>query len=120
MIGKRIGTLFMAGCCWMVSGCATPAPEPLSEPVATAREADGRTATGGKPFHGLIQYRAKDAKVAITNPEFVAAGDALIAAGTKVIGVFLGGEARAYPLFILSNHQIVNDQVGGVPVSASW
>lgn len=120
MIGKRTAILLMTGCCWMTSGCATPAPGPLSEPVATASDAKGRTATGGEPYHGLIQYRAKDAKVAITNPEFVVAKDAMIAGGTKVIGVFLGGEARAYPLFILSNHQIVNDKVGGVPVSASW
>ena len=120
MTGKRTGTLVITGCCWIAGGCATPAPGPLPEPVATACDAEARTATGGKPYHGLIQYRAKDAKVAITNPEFVAAEDALIAAGTKVIGVFLGGEARAYPLFILNNHQIVNDQVGGVPVSASW
>jgi len=37
-----------------------------------------------------------------------------------VIGVFLEGEARAYPVLILNNHQIVNDSVGGIPISASW
>ena len=50
----------------------------------------------------------------------MSAEDAVIAPGTKVIGVFVGGEARAYPLYILSNHQIVNDRVGGIPISASW
>ncbi len=79
-----------------------------------------RTATGGEPFHGLIQYRAKDAKEAIVDPLLLDASDAIIASGTTVIGVFVNGEARAYPLFILNNHQVVNDQVGGTPLSASW
>jgi hypothetical protein len=78
------------------------------------------TETGGKAYHGLLQYRAKDAKQAIINPLLVEAGDARIAAGTKVIGVIVEGEARAYPLFILNNHQIVNDRVGGKAIGASW
>ena len=78
------------------------------------------TPTGSKAYHGLIQYRAKDAKEAIVEPTLLPATKAMIAAGTKVIGVFVNGEARAYPLFILNNHQIVNDTVGGIPVSASW
>ncbi len=79
-----------------------------------------RTPTGGEPFHGLIQYRAKDAKEAIVDPVLLNSSDAIVAAGTKVIGVFVNGEARAYPLFILNNHQVVNDEVGGTPLSASW
>ncbi len=79
-----------------------------------------RTPPGGEPFHGLIQYRAKDAKEAIVDPVLLDPSDAIVAAGTKVIGVFGNGEGRAYPLFILNNHQVVNDQVGGTPLSASW
>lgn len=78
------------------------------------------TPTGSKAYHGLIQYRAKDAKEAIVEPTLLPATKAVLAAGTKVIGVFVNGEARAYPLFVLNNHQIVNDTVGGTPVSASW
>ncbi len=108
--------MVLALCCFLaVSGCVTPARR-IANP--SAREAV--TPTGGEPYHGMIQYRAKDAKVAIVNPELVPADQAMIAPGTKVIGVFIGGEARAYPLFILNNHQVVNDQVGGVPLSASW
>ena len=96
-------SMFMAGC---LSGTSRVSPE--------------RTATGGEPFHGLIQYRAKDAKQAIVDPVLLDASDAIVAAGTSVIGVFINGEARAYPLFILNNHQVVNDEVGGTPLSASW
>lgn len=37
-----------------------------------------------------------------------------------VIGVILNGEAKAYPLRILMWHEIVNDEVGGVPVSVTF
>lgn len=78
------------------------------------------TRTGGQPYTEPIQYRAQDAKPAIIEPVLVSAEDAIIAPGAKVIGVFLEGEARAYPVLILNNHQIVNDSVGGIPISASW
>lgn len=101
----------------VVAGCAAPSSSTNGGQVSPSGE---RTATGGEPYHGLIQYRAKDAKEAIIEPTLLAPSEVILAAGTKVIGVFINGEARAYPLFVLSNHQIVNDVVGGTPVSASW
>lgn len=101
----------------LAGGCASPPPyNDALDPVGSA----ARTPTGSEAYHGLIQYRAKDAKQAIVDPALISAGEALLASGTKVIGVFVNGEARAYPLFILNNHQIVNDVVGGTPLSASW
>ncbi len=38
----------------------------------------------------------------------------------RVIGVIINGDARAYPIPILSNHEIVNDIVGGEPVAITW
>ena len=37
-----------------------------------------------------------------------------------VISLEIGGDARAYPLQIITWHEIVNDQVGGVPVSVTF
>lgn len=37
-----------------------------------------------------------------------------------VIAIEIGEEARAYPLSILTYHEIVNDKVGGVPISVSY
>ena len=110
----------LLGATLALTACRTP-----SEPQANARESSqtphrDATPTGADPYHGMIQYRAKDAKQAIVHPTLLSAEEAVIAPGTKVIGVFVKGEARAYPLFVLNNHQIVNDQVGGVPLSASW
>ncbi|MCH7720256.1 MAG: DUF3179 domain-containing protein [Planctomycetes bacterium] len=113
--------LVVASCCWFaLTGCHDPGPTQTVEPVAVHPADQDLTPTGGKPYNERIQYRAPDAKPAIVEPDLVSAEDAIIAPGTKVIGVFVGGEARAYPLYILNNHQIVNDRVGGIPISASW
>ena len=37
-----------------------------------------------------------------------------------VIGLVVNGDARAYPLKILIWHEIVNDTVGGVPVTVTY
>ena len=113
---KYAWCVFAAGLLGALSGCTA------GDRHASSDSTDGqeRTTTGGEPYHGVIQYRAADAKPAILEPEFVGADETVIASGTKVIGVFIEGEARAYPLFILNNHQIVNDEVGGIPLSASW
>jgi hypothetical protein len=38
----------------------------------------------------------------------------------RVIGIEINGDSRAYPLNILSSHEIVNDVVGGEPVAVTW
>jgi len=37
-----------------------------------------------------------------------------------VIGVEIGGEARAYGTAFLSGHEVVNDVVGGRPIAVTW
>ena len=39
---------------------------------------------------------------------------------TLVVGVAVGEEAKAYPITVLQRHEIVNDDVGGVPVLVTW
>jgi len=38
----------------------------------------------------------------------------------RVIGVSLGGEARAYPLRVLNWHEVVNDELGGIPIAVTY
>ena len=59
---------------------------------------------------------------AIFRPEFIEAdraGDSLKGAD-RVLGVFLKGEAKAYPVPILNYHELVNDKVGGRPILVCW
>ncbi len=79
-----------------------------------------KTVSGAEPFHGLLQYRGKDAKLALIRPTFLAADDAQLADGVSVVGVSIGGAHRAYPLYVLKNHQVVNDTLAEVPLAASW
>ena len=37
-----------------------------------------------------------------------------------VVGLFIGGEARAYPVRLLSLHEVVNDQVGDKMIAVTW
>lgn len=43
-----------------------------------------------------------------------------LADNAQVIGVEIGGEARAYPISILDRHEIVNDRFGEQPVAVTW
>ncbi len=40
--------------------------------------------------------------------------------GQRVIGVAIGGEARAYPLRLLNWHEVINDTLGGVPIAVTY
>jgi hypothetical protein len=65
---------------------------------------------------------SKDGIPSIDEPSFEDA-DAVggrLADGDVVFGVERGGEARAYPQYILVYHEVVNDQVGGDPVSVTY
>jgi ethanolamine utilization protein EutP (predicted NTPase) len=57
---------------------------------------------------------------AITNPDFVSADDAVIAPDSWVLGVVIGGEARAYNLNLLNYHEVVNDQINDTHFAAVW
>ncbi len=39
---------------------------------------------------------------------------------TRVLGVSINGESRAYPIPFMSGHEIVNDAVGGRLIAATW
>lgn len=43
-----------------------------------------------------------------------------VVSADRVVGVVVGGEARAYPLPLLEAHEIVNDELGGVPIAISF
>jgi hypothetical protein len=58
---------------------------------------------------------------ALDNPRMVApAAAGYLNPDDPVFGVAINGEARAYPLRIANWHEMVNDTVGGVPVSLAY
>jgi hypothetical protein len=70
----------------------------------------------------IITVLGKDGIPAILDPVFLTAQEAQIDMwdGEKVLGVSIDGDSKAYPLNMLSRHEIVNDSVGGKPVAVTW
>lgn len=63
----------------------------------------------------------KDGIPSIDDPRFIPARASQALEPTEpVIGLEIGGDARAYPLRILTWHEIVNDTVGGTPVAVTY
>ncbi len=63
----------------------------------------------------------KDGIPALTAPKMIEANDAsYLSENDRVIGVTLGGDARAYPLKILNYHEVVNDSIGGQPLAITY
>ncbi len=64
----------------------------------------------------------RDGIPALNRPAAVAAaaGDQFLAPDALVLGVSLGGQARAYPHNVLWWHEIVNDDLGGRPITVSY
>jgi hypothetical protein len=67
--------------------------------------------SGGPPRDGIPP---------IDDPTFVGVGDEPIADQEPVIAVELDSVARAYPLQILTWHEIVNDRIGDTPLAVTF
>jgi len=63
----------------------------------------------------------KDGIPAISNPRIVPASRATFLGDTsRVIGVTMNGESRAWPISVLNYHEIINDRLGGMPVAVTY
>lgn len=73
----------------------------------------GEIISGGPPPDGIPP---------IDDPTFLAVGDHLdlLPDREPVVALEVDGDARAYPARVLIWHEIVNDTVGGVPVSVTY
>ena len=82
--------------------------------------------SGGPPPQGIpaLGFGGDHAGAAGPSPapQFVTQAEAAawLSAEEPVIALSLGGESRAYPLQILTWHEIVNDTLGGVPVAVTF
>ena len=69
--------------------------------------------SGGPPPDGIPS---------IDNPKFAPVKEAnmILEDSELVVGININGDIRAYPLQILVWHEIVNDNVGGIPVAITY
>ncbi len=70
----------------------------------------------------MVTVLSKDGIRAIKNPTFETVSESIeeMRDSEQVIGVSINGDHRAYPINMLSVHEIVDDAVGGVPVAVTW
>jgi hypothetical protein len=114
----------------ILPGDSTPQATIVSEIPNTDSESSLSTLTimetnGMKHIIPLDKIRSggppKDGIPSIDDPKFAEVqGSAFVSDSDVVIGLEINGDARAYPLFILVWHEIVNDKVGDVPVAVTY
>jgi len=69
----------------------------------------------------LVGGPGRDGIRAIDEPGFAAPDEATwVEAANPVLGVVEGEEARTYPVHLIERHQIVNDEVNGVPLVVTY
>jgi len=77
-----------------------------------------KTIVDGDP---VIRVLRRDAIPSIDRPRMLSVADASrMRDDEPVLGVVRDGAARAYPLWYLDSHEIVNDTLGDLPIAATW
>ncbi len=119
-VAAATALLALALATWRLGAAGAQSPSARGIPPRAAPSFDLRNAViprneiyaGGPP---------KDGIPALTNPAVVRAHEAAyLNPADRVVGLSIGEEARAYPLRILSHHEIVNDRLGDVPVAVTY
>ena len=114
-----------------VSFQVTSTPETIAnpiEPVAIDFESTDLVmmeTNGVKHLIPLDKIRSggppKDGIPSIDNPVFAEISDSqFMSDSDTVLGLEINGDAKAYPIFILVWHEIINDRVGGTPVAITY
>ena len=70
----------------------------------------------------IVNFLPIDAIRAINEPTFLIgqAAEQQYQEDEPILGITLNGEHKAYSIPFLSNREIVNDQLGGVPIVLTW
>lgn len=91
-------------------------------PTETITDASIASESSAQERLEIVSLLPRDAIPAIDNPQFVSGDDAhaIYHPNELVLGVEIEGDARAYSIPFLSGHEIVNDEVGGVPIAVTW
>lgn len=94
----------------------------LALPLPTFAQNRSRQDIEKEYFAHSQQAVPRDAFPVLLNPPMGSAadGDKIFAPNEWVIGVALGGEAKAYPVTVMGIHELINDSVGGQPITVCW
>jgi hypothetical protein len=95
------------------TGSTNPAPTTGEEEKKNSIVPLDQIVSGGPPPDGILS---------IDDPKFISIqeADKYLEDSDLVLGLNINGDVRAYPLQILVWHEILNDNVGGVPVAVTY
>lgn len=117
----RIAPLLAVGLLASVAlqGCLLVKLRPRGEGIGVTKKDLPRVSRlEGDKVYSMI---GPDRIPAIDEPEMVRASAAdFMQDDELVLGVVRNGEARAYSLWHLDHHEIVNDEMAGEPIAATW
>jgi hypothetical protein len=130
-----LAALFLTACsAALESAVITPSPEPTeitSQGAVNAPEIPRPDSEVAAP--GAINRRVEmkedifnptllpyDAILPVYNPEFGAADQVPLDDEELVIGISLDGESKAYSITVLRSREMVNDELGGLPILVTW
>ena len=77
----------------------------------------GQKAVDPGEYRKLI---ARDVIVPVYEPRYVGPEEANLVGQELVMGVEVNGEAKAFPIGLIRNREIVNDTIGGIPLLITW
>lgn len=133
-IGPRLAIALAATCVALVASCGGNPPTPdLSglenevepfdienyyelRPEPVIRPIDLRIDDG----FGEHEKLPKDAISPIYTPKYVSVDEAVLIDEELVMGIDINGEARAMPVALMRFREMLNDEIGGVPILATW
>jgi hypothetical protein len=117
------GCLFLAACAPITTpssledGLERPS-EPRPDQTTPADPADSfEDRSDEYSFSQLLPF---DAIAPVYDPEFVPAQEAPLQEDELVMGIAINGEAKAYPVSVLRFREIVNDELGELPILVTW
>lgn len=101
---------------WLVALALVASPA-AAEHVATSEIRYACGAGSGPDDCGIDPVGGGEAVGSEGEPTF---GEAWIDGDEEVVGIVVDGEARAYPLKMLSSHEVVNDRFDGRPITVTY
>jgi hypothetical protein len=107
----------------LLLGCASAGD--VGQPTTSPAGADDMTPTARptptpEPDYRYNQLLGRDSIRPVYEPEFVPADQVQLADDELVLGIEIDGEAKAYPISVLNFREMVNDELAGVPILATW
>jgi len=112
-----LGSLLLMAAALALVACGGEPKTNASTPVTGAEREPALTA---EPVYRYNQVLNRDSIRPIYDPEFVHADEAQIKDEELVLAIAIDGQAKAYPITVLNSREMVNDELAGIPILATW